>query len=750
MKNRKGSAALLSLLLACALLFSSCSQEQSRASGSGYEASFAGFTGIRYTARENGALDDALYTPAAQTPSLSLLLNEADGSLMVTDKRSGAVWSSSYDLQKNGVEKKLNQLWRNNINSLVYISYFEAGKNTGVDSQTNPLEAEAQLRISKLPNGFTVTYDFTMLQIRFDVSVTLEGDSLVATVPFDSIQEGEKYRLSSIALLPVFASASSSQDGYCFYPDGCGALSYFRSQNNLKPAQTYRFSVYGSDGLNVQERMQAQMREEKQAMLPVFGVANHAGGMLAVISQGEADSAIAYSPSNLILDINQIYASFTYRRKIDITQIAKSDLKPSNQENIYQFDMAMEQKDAQVTYFFLSGEDCGYNAMANRYRDYLLDNGGLNQANAAGNPLALDLFMGTVEDRAMFSLFMTATTFAQAEKIVTELRGGGVEHMLVTLKGWNRGGYRESVMPSSVEGRLGSQKELEQLARTVNQGQSRLYLYQNYRWFTDPYTSFNKGRDVAFEGTGLAAEYAGGQIKRYLPGLPSLLKRFLPGLEETARSINAGIALEGPGDQLYPDFNKSARLSRVQSGRMIREAYQNIQEKGLSLASGGNQYALASADYLRGIPMTHSGFDIGDETVPFYQMVVHGSIPYSSAPANLDENLVELRLKWAEYGYMPTFELTWEASDILKYTGYNTLFSSRFETWKEQILSLTREMDALGVASAKMVRHQKLEKDVYETGYDNGVTVTVNYSGGAYALEDGRVVEAGSFLASGS
>lgn len=69
---------------------------------------------------------------------------------------------------------------------------------------------------------------------------------------------------------------------------------------------------------------------------------------------------------------------------------------------------------------------------------------------------------------------------------------------------------------------------------------------------------------------------------------------------------------------------------------------------------GGNIYTLKYADYLFNIPVKSSGYHIGNETIPFFQMVVHGMIPYTSEPGNLAYDLKKQKLQWIEYGCLPS------------------------------------------------------------------------------------------------
>ena len=93
--------------------------------------------------------------------------------------------------------------------------------------------------------------------------------------------------------------------------------------------------------------------------------------------------------------------------------------------------------------------------------------------------------------------------------------------------------------------------------------------------------------------------------------------------------------------------------------------------------------------------------------------------------------------------------LTYDNAEKLKYTGYNHLFTSRYDRHADKLdKAYALYTDALSrVAGAYMVSHEWLTADgsVVQVRYDNGVTVIVNY--GHAAFETGEyTVGAGSYL----
>lgn len=163
------------------------------------------------------------------------------------------------------------------------------------------------------------------------------------------------------------------------------------------------------------------------------------------------------------------------------------------------------------------------------------------------------------------------------------------------------------------------------------------------------------------------------------------------------------------------------------------------EQLGTAAAEGGNAYVLRHADLVKNIRESSDSILFSDETVPFYQMVTHGSVLYTGEAVNLyyDETAQLLRL--VEYGYTPRFELTYERAAELRDTAYNMLFSSRFSNWEERLAEiygkLSRELD--GLWNQPMTAHEAVGDSVFKTTYADGSAVYVNY--GAAAFESGGV-----------
>ncbi len=590
-------------------------------------------------------------------------------------------------------------------------------------------------------NGISLVYDFRKLGITLSVEIMVDHGSLVFYVPADKIREDGEWGLVSIEALPFFGASRIGQDGYLFYPDGSGALLYF--DQKPRDISKYSFNVYGTDQMDFRE-----LEKEDDVMLPVFGIRQENNAFLAILSQGDTDARMNLYPSGYVTDWNRISPEFVYRR---LYKDPRSDEKI-----LYKIEDHLIKTDREVQYLFLSGEEADYSGMANCYRDYLIHNKKLadqpDDKDAAEQiPVGLDFFMGITEDRILFDRFIPATTYEQVQRILDQMLQEGITSMDTHLIGWQKGGYGSYHLPPKPDRHLGGKKGLENLSEYASDRNIRLYLQANLADITGRCRGYTPRRDTLYQANGMVVTDA--DQNRYLvnpfAAQNKLMKNFLPHIKKYA--IN-GLNFDVLGSQLYYDYNKDHPVTREQTAAcwqaMLGEAKQQY---GSVAVQGGNQYVLDQASRLYRIPTEGNGLFITSESIPFFQMVVHGSLSYTSAqPGNLAYDFPREKLKWVEYGFLPYFELTYQKSNVLKNTDYNKLFSSYYGDWEDTILEVFREFnDRLGgIWHQTMIRHEKIMKDVFKVTYEDGSQIYVNYRDEAVQV-DGRKIPKLDYLVVG-
>ncbi|MCY4438481.1 MAG: DUF5696 domain-containing protein [Chloroflexi bacterium] len=170
------------------------------------------------------------------------------------------------------------------------------------------------------------------------------------------------------------------------------------------------------------------------------------------------------------------------------------------------------------------------------------------------------------------------------------------------------------------------------------------------------------------------------------------------------------------------------------------------QETGTAVVQGANAYMLDTTDFFTRIPLDRYNYVFSEETVPFFPLAVHGLIRYTGDESNLRSDRDEF-LRAIEYGALPTFELTSNPSVLLTRTQYNRLYSSRFADWEPQIVDeYELFVKQLGYTVNQLMEdHRQIADGVYETVYEDGTRVIVNYKTRRYT--DGEnAVEGQNYL----
>ena len=124
----------------------------------------------------------------------------------------------------------------------------------------------------------------------------------------------------------------------------------------------------------------------------------------------------------------------------------------------------------------------------------------------------------------------------------------------------------------------------------------------------------------------------------------SLLKDF------QKQGLNS-ICLGRMGEVLTGDYNVNELRDRNEVKDVYAKVNQLFEDAGFKIANvGANSYMLGGTSVLFELPNTSSTHYMTDESIPFYQMVVHGLISYSGEAINQSGNPQRSLLNAVEYG----------------------------------------------------------------------------------------------------
>jgi hypothetical protein len=678
------------------------------------------------------------YSKIAQTSNLALYFNQKEAAIKVEDLTSGYLWSTTID--SNAYDSSsLNDQWKDNLRSMFNISYTNVKKNDGSLVIASSAGLKPKITTKSINNGLSINYNFSNIKISLSLEITVDKDAMNIRIPAESIKEEGDMGIVSIEMLPFFGAAKDDEDGYIFYPDGSGALLEFNDPAH-RGAKPKTWNVYGGDALDFMQNNKSNLTNP-QAMLPVYGIKRGGNAFTAVITEGEENALIRMTPTGNVVDLNRISTEFVYRQYYVDPRVKKRVIK--------KYDVEKSSTNNSIKYIMLSGDKANYSGMANAYRNYLLGNEKAVKHIKAEDkiPLGVDLFMGINEKGLLFDKFISMTTFSEAEAILEKFKNSGVEAIQTNLKGWTRKGYLTPPAQFPPNSKLGGSTGLEKLAAFTKSNDIKLYLQTDLVDAYSKYGSFSKRNDVTYQGNGLIVTDLKKEMFLFSPTV--VVDRFLNSFFPQAKKYSiSGINFSNFGSLVYSDYNKKHPSTRQQTiGNWEKIMNKAEEEIGSSAVVGGNAYALKNVDRLFQIPDSATGFFITSKEVPFYQMVVHGIMPYSLNPGNLSADFAREKLKWVEYGYMPYFELTYKAPEKLKYTQYNQLFTSEYDQWIDTAVGVYKEFNKrIGDLWCQyIVKHEEIAEDLYLVTYENGTKIYVNYKDNA-VYADGNRIEGLNFL----
>ncbi len=735
-------------------------------------------------------LSDAGMTIFADNGKLKLGYSPRDDLFIIQDLSTGRVFRSypepiySGTVDKNGKEIESDlPMYKTStetgqiLTSPVFIEYTKSGLEGGFTKGINQM-TELVKTVYFINNGVQLLYEVGDLDLSFIVEITIEDNSLVYRVPFNAINERETLPweeedrrpfLCALSVLPYLGAHRDGETGYFVTPDGSGALTYF-DVARVSNYTEYSKKIYGID--NTFDVLDSPDYSNEKLTMGVYGIVDNDYMITSFIDTGETNAELKIgNPGVKSLPFYSIYYEFTYRyfyrqqmtkggtqfdmvtkdRQIgDAVQRLYFDSKPGfvpdeNNESAFTYvDVALKTKDL----------------LLNKWKtQWGVEKTALAQAES---PMNLRFFMGdkTTSGGGVLNQIKVLTTFNDVKKIGTELEEAGVTDLRMTLLGWMKKGYFwNSTRNNKVDNNFGGKNGLRSLNKwadekdlTLALDNNLLYIYGNpangatlrnavvkkpNTFYLQYYSTTTYGR-LLVDGYYMSPKYFNNKL---INKQISNLKKY--GVSE--------VVLQQIGDTMYTDYNEKNATTRSQTQAMYVEWLKKYKENFEHVSVYyGNEYAVAFADTIDGIPIDKSSRIILDEQIPFIQIVYHGLAEYYTNPINLQDRPQYALLKAIEYGSNISYEVTENEINLLMYTNYRFLYKGQFSLLKDEIVESYKAVnEAVKPFSTQYItNHYRLEPfmDVFCTEYSGGAKVYVNYTGADYTLSGGNVVKAMSYL----
>ncbi len=574
----------------------------------------------------------------------------------------------------------------------------------------------------------------------FPLEYILQDDSLLVRINGENIQIPKNEFVTSLNVLKYFGALASGQEGYLLIPDGSGAL--VGTDPVKGNVGLYRQRIYGQD--EAMTNVSQGSNQQQDILLPVFGISRPTGGVLAVIEDNEASAFIEATGVGYLDNFATAAACF------EINAAENIGLSASDRSTFWISTESRYQGNSDIRYVFLEPEKSDYSSMAGYYRQYLQRYGGLRpMEETAGD---LPLFMETVG--AVSTQVSTAGFLHNADVVLTayedhiamleQLSQQGVNTVNVLLTGWMEGGIDQPLADeAALMKELGGEQGFRALTEYASQSGGRICLYpevllnsmspEDSLWKRSQYGALTLGqkKSTLEQYDIVTGQQEDEETFRPLvsPGFQkALTTQFLSSFQPLGAG---GLCIGDLAQNVYSDYNNRQEALRqyalAQSKDILKTA---AQEAGGLLLRSPNNVSAPLSRVFSDVPSSSSSYLLSSESVPFYQMVFHGTADYAMEDLNNSADFREGLLKCVEYGACPKFKFIYREDDRLRFGEYHWLKAADFGQMLEQAAeSYTYVNQLLGpVRTAEMVRHEKLAEGVYATDYDNGYTIYVNYN----------------------
>lgn len=588
----------------------------------------------------------------------------------------------------------------------------------------------------------------------------LDNDAVDVSIPMSAVQENGGGAVFRIQFLRYFGTAGTDEDGYMLVPNGSGSLINFN--NGKVTANNYAEYIYGIDPLAAEYTVLENTEDAKMAL---FGIFRDDSAIFATIEDGASTCYLTAGVSGKINEYNYVYPTFVLRGNDKLAMFgttgSEADL-PIVESNFYDVNL-------EVKYTMLTEENASYSGAAGYYRDRLVDEGILTANDASGDIKFYYDVIGGVEKMKFFlgvqyrGLY-AMTTFDEAGEISDDLAANGITNQVMNYQGWCNGGYYHDVLNKiRVPWKLGGKSGLEDLSAQVVQNGGSFYADVAFQRVTTISSRYSVGNETSRYYAGYVAEFGlvnpstlrqtsglGYDENRFYLVSPKFLVRYVDRFSSKIDRYDIdGISLRDLGNRLHSDKRRTNVIDREAALDVVLGQLGILEDTGKNImVNDGNDYSFAYADDIINAPTSANNYYIVDETVPFYQMLIHGYIDYSGSVINLSDTFdrTETVLNLIETGASPHFVFSWENASDIKNTGLNRFYATTYENWKNDALAVYTEVnEALSrVNGAYITNHEILDDNLRAVSYSNGVTIYVN-TGYTDRTVDGVSVPARSY-----
>ena len=331
-------------------------------------------------------------------------------------------------------------------------------------------------------------------------------------------------------------------------------------------------------------------------------------------------------------------------------------------------------------YHLLPAGSADYSSMARIYREHLLERGLPRRANSSGQPLFLDVTASvpttaTVAGVPYRSTAM-ATGYRDARRILTDL--DNPDGLIVRYAGWLAGGTAHRFPRPRLPERHAGQPPRGFCACSTSAGSAGSASFRPWTSWPSTNGAPSTGsppagrRRAAWTAHRSGCSTATRPSRRTCPAGPYLISpAALPDLAASfgaryGRMDHPYLGLDRFGLLSFSDYRRGADPERIfdpeETLHVLDETASQLAGDGFRLLiEGANAHLIPHASAVMHVPYRDAAYDIVTRTIPFMQMVLHGSVPYSSEPVNYQADPRTALLRAIESGSSLAFAVIHDA-----------------------------------------------------------------------------------------
>ena len=645
--------------------------------------------------------------------------------------------------------------------SIIWVEFFDPRNNMsttignasqrGVNTEFFAVDGDS--------SHYVLQMNLTEVDISVDLHIRFMATGMELHVPETSIQGEDSYRIASIVVAPFLGAGGGARmhfnpdtnafdinipnempPAYALLPDGSGALARFRE--NYAELSMYRRSVFGTDvSHNFNHTNSAELIVTPfDPLMPVYGVAHghNEFAFFAHATSGGEFMEVIFRPAQNTTLYNNTYARFEYNRFFFqvFNQLGAGYQSLLDQPN--RFDLTMH-----IEFLAGDGEDgfaANYVGMALYYRDFLLNSGQLTPARipqTSDIPIHIDIMMSDARQGLAGLNNVVVTTADDVEELINIIREHGVYNINASLMGFKNNGFTAArIDRNNFTSSIGSRRDFEQLVNRFAPLGVDISFSQDYANINTHNASFMTHAVRHINGRYVENDLD--QLSAWAANMPvtstGLLRtdRATAIIRDFADTFDfmESMTLMGITNQLFSQHNRGATYTVTENIELITSAFRDISKNMLINAHTPNQYLWAYTDRFMNTPMFSSQFLATTDTVPFLQLVLHGTMDMFSPHVNFSFYSDSDVLRMIDYNVFPSFLFTMEPSFMLAQTNSAHLFSTEFAQYENLLYDVYSKVnDILRLtAGAEWINRKVPYPGIVINTYSNGLKVVINYT----------------------